>query len=260
VVAQCIGPRPDTDDAGSGSSACEVTRSLRSKSLGLVQTPSHDIVAVMSRRQTPVIFALGCTVAGVTLVLIFGGKGPGQGMSAGEPASGGPSVSIVSPRNGSVQDSGAAAVKVVVRNFHLAPRAFGGAPVAGEGYLRFRLNRVPDCVSPSKLQRAMDSHNGEYRLVGQSFDSARYSGPNGVLAERIGSSEHYSPATRPEIYYSKLNFGFYRLIATLAENDGEPTGYHDVTTFQIPARPGSKGAPCPAGKVATPGPAGSARR
>lgn len=206
------------------------------------------------------IVALACAVVGTTLALVFGGKGSGQGAKADEPASGRPSVSIVAPRNGSVQDAGAAVVNVVVRNFHLAPRAFGGTPVAGEGHLRFRLNRVPDCVSPFKLQRAMDASDGEYRLVGQSFDSARYSGPNGVLAEQIGSRGRYSPATRPEIYYSNLNAGFFRLIATLAENDGEPTRFHDVTTFQVPKRPGSEFVPCPEGTVPTPGPAGSLRR
>jgi hypothetical protein len=70
-----------------------------------------------------------------------------------------------------------------------------------------------------------------------------------VLGERIGSSGTYSPATRPEIYYHGLPPGFYRLIITLAQNDGSPTPSHAVTNFQILARPGHGPPPCSGGKV-----------
>ena len=105
-----------------------------------------------------------------------------------------PSVEIVSPRNGARQTSHAVVVKAIVHNFHLAPRQFGGEPQLGEGNIRFSLNRVPDCVDPVKLLHAIDSPIGNGRLVGASFDYPRYSGPNGVLAERIGSTGSYSPA------------------------------------------------------------------
>jgi hypothetical protein len=120
----------------------------------------------------------------------------------------------------------------------------------GEGNLRFGLNRVPDCVDPVKLQRALESPLGKGRLIGRSFDYAQYSGPNGVLAEEIGSAGGYSPATRPEIYYHNLKPGFYRLIITLAENDGSPTLYHAVTNFQILA-PGDGAHGCGHGKVSS---------
>lgn len=160
-----------------------------------------------------------------------------------------PRVEVVSPRNGSRHSAHSVVVKVEVENFKLAPRSFGGPPRLGEGHIRFGLNRVPDCVDPVKLRRAETSPVGRGRLVGASFDFPRYAGPNGVLAERIGSSGSYSPATRPEIFYSDLPAGFYRLVITLARNDGAPTPYHAVTNFQILTPPGQKKRKCPKGKV-----------
>ena len=147
-------------------------------------------------------------------------------------------VSVISPRSGARQTSHAVVVKVKVRNFQLAPRHFGGEPQLHEGHIRFALNRVPDCVYPAKLERAINSPFGNGRLIGRSFDFAEYSGPNGVLAERIGSAGSYSPATRPEIYYHALPPGFYRLVITLAQNNGSTTPFHAVTNFQILPKPG----------------------
>ena len=124
-----------------------------------------------------------------------------------------------------------------------------GEPQLGEGNIRFGLNRVPDCVDPVKLQRAIDSPFGNGRLVGRSFDYPQYAGPNGVLAERIGSAGSYSPATRPEIYYHDLPPGFYRLIVNLAQNSGATAAAHAVTNFQILPRPGHGPKPCEKGKV-----------
>jgi hypothetical protein len=160
-----------------------------------------------------------------------------------------PSVEIVSPRNGARQTSHAVVVKAIVENFRLAPRQFGRDPQLGEGHIRFSLNRVPDCVDPKKLLDAINSPIGNGRLVGASFDYPRYSGPNGVLAERIGSAGSYSPGTRPEIFYHGLPPGFYRLILNLAQNGGAITPVHAVTNFQILPRPGHGPKPCAKGKV-----------
>lgn len=183
----------------------------------------------------------------LTIALTGGGDG-----NSGEPPPlpGEPSVAIVSPRNGARQTNRAVVVKTRILNFTLAPRHFGGEPQLGEGSIRFALNRVPDCVDPAKLKRAEESPLGRGRLVGASFDFPQYSGPNGVLAERIGASGSYSPATRPEIYYHDLRPGFYRLVVTLARNNGATTPYHAVTNFQILPRPGH-GPKCPAGKVSS---------
>ena len=132
-----------------------------------------------------------------------------------------------------MQTNHAVVVKVDLENFQLAPRHFGEEPELGEGSIRFSLNRVPNCVDPEKLQRAIDSPLGNGRLKGASMDFPQYSGPNGILAERIGTAGSYSPATRPEIYYHHLPPGFYRLIVTLAQNNGATTPYHAVTNFQI---------------------------
>lgn len=155
---------------------------------------------------------------------------------------------MISPRNGARQSSHAVVVKVKVHNFQLAPRHFGGEPQLGEGNIRFGLNRVPDCVDPGKLQRAINSPFGNGRLEGKSFDYPEYAGPNGVLAEQIHSAGSYSPATRPEIYYHDLKPGFYRLVVNLAQNDGSTTPFHAVTNFQILSSSGF-GPNCKGGKV-----------
>lgn len=160
-----------------------------------------------------------------------------------------PRVEIVSPRNGSRHEAHSVVVRVRLENFRLAPRRFESEPRLGEGHIRFALNRVPDCVEPEKLKKAEESPLGRGRLVGAPYDFAKYSGPNGVLARRIGSSGNYSPGTRPEVYYDDLPVGFYRLVVTLARNNGATTPYHAVTNFQVLPGPEQELRPCPPGKV-----------
>ncbi len=201
------------------------------------------------RGRTAILIVCVAAAATVGAILALGGgKDSAHAEGAAPAIPGEPSVEVISPRNGARQKSHAVVVKVKVRNFQLAPSHFGGEPQLGEGHIRFGLNRVPDCVDPVKLQRAIDSPFGNGRLVGASFDFAEFAGPNGVLAERIGSAGSYSPATRPEIYYHALPPGFYRLVINLAQNDGSPTPFHAVTNFQILPRPGH-GPKCSGGKV-----------
>lgn len=199
------------------------------------------------RTRTAVLIVAVATALTVGAVFALGGGKEGSRADAAE-APGKPAVTVISPRNGARQTSRAVVVKVEVRNYELSGRHFGGEPQLGEGHIRFGLNRVPDCVDPVKLQRAIESPFGKGRLVGASFDFPEYAGPNGVLAERIGAEGSYSPATRPEIYYHDLRSGFYRLVITLARNDGSPTPFHAVTNFQILPRPGH-GPKCTDGKV-----------
>jgi hypothetical protein len=202
------------------------------------------------RRRNATLAALGAAVVVLALALIFGGGSDSKHAQArAEAVAGQPSLDIVSPRNGARQTSHAVVVKAIVHNFRLAPRHFGRDPQLGEGHIRFSLKRVPDCVDPVKLMHAINSPIGKGRLVGASFDYPRYSGPNGVLAERIGTAGSYSPATRPEIYYHDLLPGFYRLIVNLAQNSGATTTAHAVTNFQILPRPGHGPKPCEKGKV-----------
>lgn len=195
-----------------------------------------------------VVAAVAVAASLGVLLLVEDGGDEAHGL---EPAPGEPTVEIVSPRNGARQSALAVVVKAKVRNFQLAPRRFGGEPQLSEGHMRFALNRVPDCVDPVKLQRALESPIGRGRLVGASFDYPRYAGPNGVLAERIGSEGSYSPATRPEIYYHDLRPGLYRLVITLAQNNGATTPWHAVTNFQILPRPGHEPPECTGGKVSS---------
>jgi hypothetical protein len=202
------------------------------------------------RLRKATLAALVVTGAVVALAIVFGGgKDTEHAKAASTGVPGEPTVSIVSPRNGEVQTNHAVVVKVDLENFQLAPRHFGGEPALGEGSIRFSLNRVPNCVDPEKLQKALNSPLGNERLQGKSMDFPRFAGPNGILAEEIGTSGSYSPATRPEIFYHRLQAGFYRLIVTLAQNNGATTPYHAVTNFQILLGHHQHLKPCPAGYV-----------
>jgi hypothetical protein len=204
------------------------------------------------RAKTPILAVIAALAgAALVIVLVVGNGSDTSAASAGDEVPGAPSVSFISPRNGAVQRGTAVVVKAEVENFELAPRHFGGEPMLGQGNIRFSLNRVPDCVDPQKLQKAEESAIGKGRLVGASFDYPHFAGPNGVLGARIGSTGSYSPATRPEIFYSNLRPGFYRLVVALANNDGSTTPFHDVTNFQILERPGHEIADCVGGKISS---------
>jgi hypothetical protein len=203
------------------------------------------------RLRKATLAALVLTGAAVALAIVFGGGKSTEKAKAAETNPGRPTVSIISPRNGEVQPTHAVVVKVGIENFQLAPASFGEEPELGEGSLRFSLNRVPNCVDPVKLERAIKSPTGKGRLQGQSMDSPEHAGPNGILAEREGSEGNSSPATRPEIFYNHLPPGFYRLIVSLAQNNGTPLSYHAVTNFQILQKPGHHMKKCEPGKVSS---------
>ena len=174
--------------------------------------------------------ALACVVG--ALVLILGGDDEAASQKP-EAVPGQPSIDIIAPRNGSRQENRSVVVRIKVENFELAPERFGEAPQLGEGYLRFSLNRVPDCIDPEKLAVALSSPTGRGRFLGRSFDYPKYSGPNGLLALLVESAGLYSPSTEPEIFYERLPAGFYRLTINLALNDGSPTPYNAATNFEI---------------------------
>jgi hypothetical protein len=203
------------------------------------------------RLRKATLAALVLAGAAVALAIVFGGGEETGNAKAAEAAPSEPVVSIVSPRNGEVQANHAVVVKVDLENFELAPRNFDTEPQLGQGTIRFSLNRVPNCVDPEKLQRAITSPLGNERLKGASMDFPKYAGPNGILAERMGTDGSFSPATRPEIFYHELPPGFYRLTVTLAQNNLAVTPYHDVTNFQILQKPGHHQKKCPAGYVSS---------
>jgi hypothetical protein len=203
------------------------------------------------RGTTITILAALVAAAGAVVLVLEIEDGANGAAAASETVPGQPRISFVAPRNGAQQRGLAVVVKVDVENFRLAPRHFGGEPRLGEGNIRFALHRVPDCVDPVKLQRAIESPLGNERLQGTSFDYPHYAGPNGILGARIGASGSYSPATRPEIFYDNLRPGFYRLVATLADNYGSPSAFHAVTSFRILEKPNHEIASCTGGKVSS---------
>lgn len=204
------------------------------------------------RLRKATLAALVLTGAAVAVAIVFGGgEKTTHAKAADQAALGEPSVSIVSPRNGEVQPSHAVVVKLDLENFQLAPRHFLEEPELGEGAIRFSLNRVPNCVDPKKLRSALNSPLSNNRLQGASMDFPEHAGPNGILAEELGTTGSFSPATRPEIYYDRLPPGFYRLTVTLAQNNLAVTQYHAVTNFQILQKPGHHQKKCPAGYVSS---------
>jgi hypothetical protein len=203
------------------------------------------------RLRKATLAALVLTGAAVALAIVFGGGEKTEAAKAAAGAPGEPVVSIVSPRNGEVQANHAVVVKVDLENFQLAPGQFGTEPELGEGNIRFSLNRVPNCVFPSKLKKALENPLGNERLQGKPMDFPKYAGPNGILAEEMGTAGSFSPATRPEIFYHELPPGFYRLTVTLAQNNLATTPYHAVTNFEIQQRPGHHQKKCAAGKVSS---------
>jgi hypothetical protein len=180
------------------------------------------------------------TLAIVAAVLLVGGSVvsavlvQGAERHVAKPAiPGTPYIEVISPRDGFKAREDSVVVKVKVHNFKLAPAQFGHRPQLGEGMIRFSLNKVPEDVEESEVEEAETNPLGSGRVIGRSFDFARFSGPNGILARQLHSEGQFSPATQPQIFYRNIPEGFYRLIITLAENDGSPTPYHAVTHFRI---------------------------
>ena len=144
-----------------------------------------------------------------------------------------PYIDVISPRDGFKARSDSVVARVKVHNFTLAPAQFGKTPQLGQGMLRFSLNKVPDDVDESEVEDAESNPLGSGRVIGRSFDLPRFAGPNGLLARRLDAENKYSPATQPHIYYRNLPEGMFRLVITLAQNDGSATPYHTVTHFRV---------------------------
>jgi hypothetical protein len=100
-------------------------------------------------------------------------------------------------------------VKVAVTGFKLDAPNLDKAPEHGHGTLLFSMD-------------------------GGRFDTPRYAGTNGRLAERLGVAGKYSPALRPEITYAGLPRGRHVLVASLANNDLSQTGVRARVAFNVP--------------------------
>lgn len=124
------------------------------------------------------------------------------------PASGPkPTVRFVTPKPDATL-SGAVKAKVALTNFQIAPQAVGQAPRPGQGHLHF----------------VMDEGK---------FDFPKYSGPNGLIAKKLGVTGHYSPALGPTITYKHLPPGKHKLEVYLANNNHTNVGIETSVKFTV---------------------------
>jgi len=137
---------------------------------------------------------------------------------AAEAEASAPRVSIRGLTDGQTVES-AFTAEAVLKGFKIDPKAVGMAARAGRGHLHFSLD-------------------------GGKFDSARYSGPNGKLAEQLGTDGKYSPAVTPEISYKGIPAGKHVLRVHLANNDHSDEGARAKVSFTVadgPAKAGANG-------------------
>jgi hypothetical protein len=118
-----------------------------------------------------------------------------------------PTVKLVTPKAGTKAGSTVTA-SVSLTNFVIAPNAVGQAPRPGQGHLHFKLDEGK-------------------------FDYPKYSGPNGLIAKKLGVTGHYSPALAPKITYKHLPKGKHVLEVYLANNNHTNVGVEDKVAFVV---------------------------
>ncbi len=137
--------------------------------------------------------------------------------TATQPASESSKVSFQSPSDGGSVGSKFTA-KVKLDGFEIDEQNVGKQAAAGKGHLHFALD-------------------------GGKFDSAKYSGANGKLAEQLGTEGKYSPAVAPEITYEDIPAGEHTLEVKLADNDHKETGDTAKVTFTVDEQGQAKSGP-----------------
>ena len=118
-----------------------------------------------------------------------------------------PTVKFLTPKNESSQ-SGTVKATVKLTNFQIAPQAVGQAPRPGQGHLHFKMDEGK-------------------------FDFPKYSGPNGLIAKKLGVTGHYSPALAPKITYKNLPPGKHELEVYLANNNHTNVGIEAKVEFRV---------------------------
>jgi hypothetical protein len=98
--------------------------------------------------------------------------------------------------------------KVKLKKFKIDAAAVGKANQKNRGHLHFSLD------------------NGKY-------DFPKFSGANGVLAQKLGVQGKYSPSTKPTITYSHIPPGRHTLVVYLANNDHSNTGVQAKVSFTV---------------------------
>jgi hypothetical protein len=72
-----------------------------------------------------------------------------------------------------------------------------------------------------------------FSLDGGKYDSAKFSGANGKLAEQLGTDGKYSPSVTPEITYEGIPAGKHTLEVDLANNDHSDSGQTAKVSFTV---------------------------
>src|SRR3954452_24476523 len=168
------------------------------------------------RRRRPLNAAAGlaavAALAGVSVSGCGGHSGDSNGRAgtaSANPHYGAPGAKprLLSPRR---RASLSTPVRVVVRvsGFRLDGKDLGKAPKRGFGHLHFRMD-------------------------GGKYDRARFSGPGGALAARLGVAGRYSVATSPVVTYKGLPAGRHTVVVTLANNDLSETAVHARTVVTV---------------------------
>jgi hypothetical protein len=118
-----------------------------------------------------------------------------------------PTVAFATPKDGA-SEGNTVKFTVALTHFQLAPNAVGQAPRPNQGHLHFKMDEGK-------------------------FDYPRYSGPNGLIAKKLGVTGHYSPALTPEITYRNLPKGKHVVEVYLANNNHTNVGVEDKLTFVV---------------------------
>ena len=131
----------------------------------------------------------------------------GGGVDSAQSSSADPRVTISAPGDGQTIGSKFTA-SVDLADFEINADAVGMAPKDGEGHLHFSLD-------------------------GGKFDSAKFSGANGKLAEQLGTDGKYSPSVTEEVTYKGIPAGEHTLEVYLANNDHSDTGAEATVKFTV---------------------------
>ncbi len=116
-------------------------------------------------------------------------------------------VRFVTPKSGATTSS-KVTFKVALTHFTIDAANVGKSNAAEHGHLHF----------------AMDK--GKY-------DYAKYSGPNGALAAKLGIAGKYSPSIAPTITYKGLAKGKHTLVVYLVNNDHSNLGPKASISFTV---------------------------
>ena len=130
-----------------------------------------------------------------------------EAATAKDEAASAPKVAFTSPGAGDSVGSRFTA-KVDIAGFQIDAKDVGKKAVDGRGHLHFSLD-------------------------GGKYDSAKYSGANGKLAEQLGTDGKYSPSVTPEITYEGIPAGKHTLEVDLANNDHSDSGQTAKVSFTV---------------------------